>query len=135
MEEDHESNCFASVNDDNLNEWNATIKGPTDTPYEGGVFRFLLTLPDNYPFKPPAVKVMTKIFHPNIIDTDICLDTLRNNWTPSLNIQKLLMCISSLLNDPNPDSPLSFEAGEMYRSDRNKYNETAKEWTQIYAME
>ena len=127
-------NCIAHPVDDDLFHWNATIVGPTDTPYESGIFHLDITISSDYPFKAPVVKFKTKIFHPNINpDGQICLDMLKDNWSPALTIQKLLLSISSLLVDPNPDDPLYPEAANLYKSDREQYNEMAKNYTIMYA--
>ncbi|GMN31727.1 hypothetical protein TIFTF001_003374 [Ficus carica] len=116
--------------------WQATIMGPPDSPYAGGVFLVTIHFPPDYPFKPPKVAFRTKVFHPNINSNgSICLDILKEQWSPALTISKVLLSICSLLTDPNPDDPLVPEIAHMYKTDRNKYETTARSWTQKYAME
>jgi ubiquitin-conjugating enzyme E2 A len=109
--------------------WNATISGPKDTPYENGIFNILLRFDDSYPYKPPSVKFLNPIFHPNIYrDGKICVDILQSSdWCASLNIRTILLSIISLLNDPNPASPANREAAILYEKDRSAYNEKVKE--------
>ena len=108
--------------------------GPQESPYEGGVFFLSIQFPSDYPFKPPKIAFTTKIYHPNINNNgSICLDILRAQWSPALTITKVLLSILSLLTDPNPDDPLVPDIARLYRNDRKKYNETAKEWTKKYA--
>lgn len=132
---DPPAQCSAGpVSDEDLFTWRATIIGPPETPYEGGIFHLTIHLPVDYPFKAPKVKFTTKIFHPNI-DTNgnICLDILFSQWSPALNIGQLLLSICSLLTDPNPDYHLVPEVGQLWLNNRAKYDETAKEWTIKYA--
>jgi ubiquitin-conjugating enzyme E2 D/E len=105
-------------------KWEAYIFGPTKSPYEDGKFLLDISIPSDYPFKPPKIKFITRIFHPNINSTgEICIDTLKNNWSPSLTLDKVLLSIIALLDNPNPDDPLDAEAASLYKNDRNKYNE------------
>ncbi|EUB56203.1 Ubiquitin-conjugating enzyme E2 D2 [Echinococcus granulosus] len=107
----------------------------SDSPFEGGVFFLDIHFPTDYPFKPPKITFTTRIYHPNINSNgNICLDILRNQWSPALTISKVLLSICSLLTDPNPDDPLSPDIARTYKTDRQKYDKTAKEWTQKYAM-
>ena len=108
--------------------------GPPDSPYQGGLFFLRIQFTPEYPFKPPKVKFTTKIYHPNInADGGICLDILKDQWAPSLTVGKILLSISSLLTDPNPDDPLVPEIANLYKSNRPAYEEMARSWTQQYA--
>jgi ubiquitin-conjugating enzyme E2 D/E len=134
MQKDDTPNLSAGPIDDNLFEWEAVILGPIGTPYEGGVFYLNISIPSNYPFKPPIVIFKTKIYHPNINNTgNICLDILKGNWSPALTISKILLSICSLLSDPNPNDPLVPEIANLLKSDPDLYFKTAKDWTSIYA--
>ena len=103
--------------------------------YEGGTFYLDIQFPSDYPFRPPHMTFTTKIYHPNIsVSGSICLDILKpDKWSPALTLTKLLLSISSLLTDPNPDDPLNGEAGSVYKRDINEYNRIAKRWTAQYA--
>jgi len=127
-------NLSAGPTGDNLFEWEAVILGPTDTPYEGGVFNLTISIPSNYPFKPPIVIFKTKIYHPNINSAGhICLDILKTQWSPALTISKILLSVCSLLSDPNPNDPLVPDIANIYRTNISEYNRIAREWTLHYA--
>ena len=128
---DPPANCSAGpVDQKDHYHWQATIMGPEDSPYSGGVF--FLTV--DYPFKPPKINFVTRIYHPNInANGSICLDILKDQWSPALTISKVLLSISSLLTDANPDDPLVPEIAQLYKTNRAKFEATAKEWTKKYA--
>ena len=134
MQKDDIPNLSAGPVNDNLFEWEAVIMGPIGTPYEGGVFNLSISIPSNYPFKPPIVIFKTKIYHPNINSAgNICLDILKSQWSPALTISKILLSICSLLSDPNPNDPLVPDIANLLKCNPELYNKTAKEWTAIYA--
>ncbi|CAM9795732.1 unnamed protein product [Pylaiella littoralis] len=88
--------------------------GPDDSPYAGGVFFLNIHFPADYPFKPPKVNFTTRIYHCNINSNGgICLDILKDQWSPALTISKVLLSICSLLTDPNPDDPLVPEIAQV----------------------
>lgn len=123
------------IKDDDLFLWKAIIVGPEDTPFSGGTFYAHIKFPEDYPFKPPKITFETKIYHPNINEQgSICLDILSGQWSPALTITKVLLSLSSLMSDPNPDDPLVGGVAKVYKTDRNLYDKTAREWTQKYAM-
>lgn len=127
-------NCSAGPIDDDIYHWTATIMGPSDTPYEGGIFFLDIIFPPNYPFKPPKIRFKTRIYHPNINSSGgICLDILKDNWSPALTISKVLLSICSLLDEPNPDDPLVVDIADLYKSNRDRYNANAREWVMQYA--
>ncbi|KAL3680377.1 hypothetical protein R1sor_023333 [Riccia sorocarpa] len=135
LQKDPPTSCSAGPVAEDMFHWQATIMGPSDSPYAGGVFVVTIHFPPDYPFKPPKVAFRTKVFHPNINSNgSICLDILKEQWSPALTISKVLLSICSLLTDPNPDDPLVPEIAHMYKTDRAKYEATARNWTQKYAM-
>ena len=122
------------VKTDDPLKWKASICGPPGTPYEGGVFELTFNFPSSYPFQPPNARFVTKIFHPNISSSgSICLDILKDQWSPVLTVPKVLISILSLLDDPEPSDPLVPEIAELYINDRAAHDVQAREWTEMYA--
>lgn len=122
------------IDDSNFELWEATIMGPSDSPYAGGVFKLDILFPENYPFKPPKIVFKTKIFHPNINKYgSICLDILNVKWSPAMSISKVLLSIVSLLTDPNPDDPLEKDIAILYNNNREEYKKQARNYTIKYA--
>jgi ubiquitin-conjugating enzyme E2 D/E len=131
---DPPTNISGGPQNDDLFRWTATIIGPEGTPYNGGVFMLSILFPSNYPFKPPKMQFTTKIYHPNIDrNGNICLDILRDQWSPALTISRVLLSISSLLADPNPDDPLDAEIASLYKHKRAVFDSNAREMTLRYA--
>jgi ubiquitin-conjugating enzyme E2 D/E len=128
------ANCSAGPKGDDITHWQATIFGPEGTPYEGGIFYLDIKFTNEYPFKPPKIYFKTPIYHCNINKQGgICLDILRENWSPSLNVGKLLLSICSLLAEPNPNDPLVHEIADLYRDNRDVHNANARQYTLKYA--
>jgi len=135
LKADPPANCSAGPVDNDIFHWQATLMGPADSPYEGGLFIMNIKFPAEYPFKPPKVTFETKIYHPNInLSGGICLDILKGQWSPALTVSKVLLSICSLLCDPNPEDPLVPDIARLYINDRDKYNSTARIWTIKFAI-
>eukprot|EP00833_Pecoramyces_ruminatium_P017486 jgi/Orpsp1_1/1191518/evm.model.d7180000086561.1 len=114
LEEEPPHGIYCWPSETNIRHLYAQIRGYEKTPYENGIFKLDIHIPDRYPFEPPHIQFKTPIYHPNV-DNDgrICLDILKlppkGSWKPSLNISTVLTSISVLMQDPNPDDPLSTE--------------------------
>ncbi len=131
---DPPANCSAGPIADDMFKWQATLLGPTESPYENGVFFLEINFPQEYPYKPPRIHFTTKIYHPNINSAGgICLDILKDQWSPALTISKVLLSICSLLTDPNPDDPLVPSIADLYMRDKEQYVIKARAWTLQYA--
>ncbi|KAL0963712.1 hypothetical protein UPYG_G00309880 [Umbra pygmaea] len=127
-------NCSAGPKGDNIYEWRSTILGPPGSVYEGGVFFLDITFSSDYPFKPPKVTFRTRIYHCNINSQGvICLDILKDNWSPALTISKVLLSICSLLTDCNPADPLVGSIATQYLTNRAEHDRIARQWTKRYA--
>jgi ubiquitin-conjugating enzyme E2 D/E len=134
LQKDCPENCSAGPRGDNLYLWDAMIMGPSDSPFAGGVFKLEIHFGVNYPFSAPKITFNTKIYHPNISSSGaICLDILKDQWSPALTVAKILLSICSLLTDPNPKDPLVPDIANQYTNDRETYNKVAREWTLRYA--
>ena len=135
LTEDPPANCSAGPQGDDLFDWIATIMGPEGTPYHGGLFFLRINFPTDYPFKAPKIAFTTPIYHCNVNrNGGICLDILKNQWSPALTVSKVLLSITSLLSDPNPDDPLMPEIAKLYKSNRAKHDVNARESTMKHAM-
>ena len=120
--------------ENNPRYFNVMIDGPQGSPYEGGHFNLQLYLPEEYPMVPPKCLFMTKIYHPNIDFLGrICLDILKKNWSPALQISAVLLSIQSLLNEPNTADPLNEEVNKKWLENKSAAEQTAREWTKKYA--
>ena len=110
------------------NKWYFILDGPKDTPYELGKFEIELEFGKDYPYEPPWVTFKTPIIHPNINKKgQICLDILKDQWSPILTISKILLSISSLLSEPNPHDPLEVEIASIYINDYDLFVKMVKE--------
>ncbi|KNC51459.1 ubiquitin-conjugating enzyme E2 35 [Thecamonas trahens ATCC 50062] len=125
----------ATPHEDNLRYFRVMIAGPSASAYEGGIFVLELFLTDSYPMAAPKVRFLTKIYHPNVDKLGrICLDILKDRWSPALQIRTVLLSIQALLSAPNPDDPLANDVAEHWKSDEADAIRTAGEWTRMYAM-
>merc|ERR1712170_342215 len=114
--------------------FHVVVAGPESSPYQGGIFKLELFLPEDYPMCPPKVRFLTKIYHPNIDKLGrICLDILKTKWSPALQIRTVLLSIQALLSAPNPDDPLANDVAEQWKKNESTAIETARAWTRLYA--
>ena len=156
MKNDPPAGISGAPYDDDIMKWDCVIFGfvnsftillqnrPEETPWEGGTFKLQMTFTEDYPNKPPKVKFITKMFHPNSLylfitfhtewwnyivyaDGQICLDILQNQWSPIYDVVAILTSIQSLLTDPNPNSPANSEAARMYAENRKLYEKKVQE--------
>ncbi|KAJ8925969.1 hypothetical protein NQ315_009824 [Exocentrus adspersus] len=129
QEEPVEGFCVKLVNEDNLFEWEVAIFGPPDTLYMGGCFKARMKFPTDYPYSPPSIRFLTKVWHPNVYENgDLCISILHppvddpqsgelpcERWNPTQNVRTILLSVISLLNEPNTFSPANVDASVMYR--------------------
>lgn len=118
-----------------LYHWTAYINGPTGSPYEGHKFEIDIKIPGDFPFKPPLMTFKTKIYHCNINEAGVvCLDILKDQWSPALTIANTLLSVSSLLSDPNPNDPLVGEIAQLLKTNKQSHDAKAKEYTKKHAI-
>jgi ubiquitin-conjugating enzyme E2 S len=126
---------YLPQDEEQLSEIHAEIRGPEDTPYEGGFFTVKLTLTESFPQQPPRGVFLTKIFHPNVSQPagEICVNTLKKDWKPTLGLAHVLQVVRCLLIVPFPESSLNDEAGKLFLDSYDEYARRAKLWTKIHA--
>lgn len=126
--------CLACAVENEINTWNLAMQGPAGTPYETGSFLIRAVFSADHPFSPPFLQFQTKIYHPNIdAHGNICIDILKDNWSPVLSISKIVTSLQSLLAEPNPHDPLVQESADLYLDDREEFNAKAQLWCKLYA--
>lgn len=129
-------NCSAELYKDDLFHWRATILGPIGTVYENGTFRLDIRFPTAYPFRPPQIRFITRIYHCNVDSRGvICLDVLNERWSPVMNIAKVLLSIWVLIGECNPLDPLVMGIADQYQNNRKEHDKIASFWTRRFAMD
>lgn len=129
LSECNENGIDVIYDENNMTKWTCILLGPNDSEYEGGIFKLSVSFSDRYPFNPPDVRFITKIFHPNVGSSGtICLDVIKDKWSPVLSFYKVLLSIQSLLTDPNPDSPLNGEAANLYNRSKREYKNMCQKY-------
>lgn len=135
MQTEPVAGIVAAPYEDNPRYFRVSIEGPTDTAYAGGLFNLELFLPESYPMEAPKVRFLTKVYHPNIDRIGrICLDILKDKWSPALQIRSVLLSIQALLSAPNLDDPLRADVADVFTKNLDLAQKTARDWTRMYAM-
>ncbi|KAI0698112.1 ubiquitin-conjugating enzyme/RWD-like protein [Cytidiella melzeri] len=132
---DKSSNITINLIDNSPYHLKGSFSGPDGTPYEGGHFEVDIVIPDSYPFQPVKMKFLTKIYHPNVSSASgaICLDILKDAWSPVLTLKSTLISLQSLLCSPEPNDPQDAEVAKHYLTSKGSFEETARYWTKVYA--
>ncbi|KAF9741342.1 ubiquitin-conjugating enzyme [Paraphaeosphaeria minitans] len=124
------------VNDNNRQEFYVRFKGPVETPFEGGLWKIHVELPDQYPYKSPSIGFVNRIFHPNIdeLSGSVCLDVINQTWSPMYDMINIFeVFLPQLLRYPNPTDPLNGEAAALLMREPKSYDAKVKEYVQKYA--
>jgi len=117
------------ANEDDMFVWEVALFGPPDTLYQGGYFKAQLKFPADYPYNPPSIRFLCKVWHPNVYENgDLCISILHppvddpqsgempnERWNPAQTVRTVLLSVVSLLNEPNTSSPANVDASVMYR--------------------
>lgn len=135
IQRDKASGVSVEMIGDNLSHLHGYIKGPESTPYENGVFKVNIEISTSYPFEPPKMRFITKVWHPNVSSQNgaICLDILKDQWSPALTLKTALLSIQALLSSPEPSDPQDAVVAKQYTSEYSTYLSTAKYWTEAFA--
>nr|AXR85312.1 E2.299 [Sanionia uncinata] len=142
------SGVSIEISEGDLTRMRGTINGPVGTPYEGGIFIVDIQLPSAYPFEPPKMQFVTKVWkslvnsleftvgrHPNVSSQNgaICLDILKDQWSPALTLKTALLSLQALLSTPEPDDPQDAVVAQQYLRDYATFQGTARYWTETFA--
>ncbi|PNW88835.1 hypothetical protein CHLRE_01g046850v5 [Chlamydomonas reinhardtii] len=135
IERDTASGVTVHLKNNSLQHLTGYVPGPKDTPYEGGLFAVEINLDNGYPFVPPKMRFINKVWHPNVSSQSgaICLDILKDQWSPALTLKTALLSLQALLSSPQPDDPQDAVVAKQYISDHETYKKTAKYWTEAFA--
>mmetsp|Transcript_3316 Transcript_3316/g.5818 ORF Transcript_3316/g.5818 Transcript_3316/m.5818 type:complete len:200 (+) Transcript_3316:593-1192(+) len=124
------------ADDDRVGEFFVKFKGPKDTPYEGGVWKVHVELPETYPYKSPSIGFVNRVYHPNVdeMSGSVCLDVINQTWSPMYDLINIFeVFLPQLLTYPNPTDPLNGEAAAMLIREPEKYKDKVKDYVSRYA--
>lgn len=123
---------------ENRNEFYVKFYGPKDTPYEGGVWKVRVTLPDTYPYKSPSIGFVNTIFHPNVdeLSGSVCLDVINQTWSPLFDLINVFgVFLPQLLTYANPADPMNGEAASLMMKSPEAFKTRVREYVQKFAQE
>ena len=136
------NNCFGidywdpDTDNPDITHWQITLIPPVGTDYEGGFYKIEAKFLEDYPDSAPQLKFVTKIFHCNVDESSghICVNSIKDDWKPSLTMEDVLNHIMILLYKQNPDSPMNGYAADLYRKkNKTEFLAKVKEYSKKYA--
>lgn len=121
--------------EENFLDLRGEIIGPPNTPYDGGRFQLEILIPETYPFNPPKVKFLTKIWHPNIssVTGAVCVDILKDQWAAAMTLRTVMLSLQALMGAPEPDDPQDAVVATQFKESHQMFLTTAQHWTAVYA--
>ncbi|KAI6176818.1 E2 ubiquitin-conjugating enzyme [Aphelenchoides bicaudatus] len=131
----NEQGILIEVLDNNIQHLRGYISGPAESLYKNANYVLDIQIPDQYPFKPPNVKFVTRVWHPNVSSATgaICLDILKSNWAASLTLRTVLLSIQALLASPEPNDPQDAIVASQFIKSPDLFERTAKFWACYFA--
>lgn len=128
------------IDEADLYNWEILIVGPPDTYYEGGFFKCHMVFPKDFPIKPPTLKFISEIWHPNVHENgNVCISILHEpgndqygyesaeeRWLPIHTVESIVLSVISMLSDPNDESPANINAAKQWREDRDGFKKKCK---------
>eukprot|EP00177_Eucheuma_denticulatum_P007612 GFKZ01013844.1.p1 GENE.GFKZ01013844.1~~GFKZ01013844.1.p1 ORF type:complete len:217 (-),score=50.16 GFKZ01013844.1:570-1220(-) len=133
MMADHE---IQMADGDRVGEFYVKFHGPKSTPYEGGVWKVHVELPETYPYKSPSIGFINRLYHPNVdeMSGSVCLDVINQAWSPMYDLTNIFeVFLPQLLTYPNPTDPLNGEAAALQMREPERYKQKVREYVQKYA--
>lgn len=130
-----QSISLSLVDEKDYRVWQASFPGRIGTPFEGGYFHMIMEVSEEYPFMPPKSRLITPIYHPNFNEKgQTCLYIEKEHWSPQLRLLNIAQAFEALTADVDTNDPLRFEIAHQYKTNRSRWEQTAREWTRLYAQ-
>ena len=131
------------VEEENMLKWRASLCGPKDTSYKGGIFFIELDFPDDFPKRPPSIYFLTPIYHLNINYKkperqgyeplgNVSVSFV-NRWNPLTTIREILIKLFTVFYLTNPEGPYGLERANEFKYNRTLYEEKVRYFTKKYA--